>query len=243
MAIKATLGKRTFLELYRDPSTPRERHPALLLFAMMDEIESSSVPPTSEHIGTSVGAHLQCPNCDRELTNADLFCSNRCREMAKHIRYIRNVTAASRLYDSDIQEAVSVRLLMLTGGGYPQKERVLTPARRREILERDSYTCRVCGARADSIDHISGSSDRPADLRALCRDCNRRESFQRAVPATEERAEQIRRLFWEIAERVAAEPPMRLCDSEQWKTAWRGIKADRLLAAPPVPRHRSLARR
>jgi hypothetical protein len=154
----------------------------------------------------------------------------------------QEVTATSRLYDSDIQEAVSVKLLMLTGGGYPQKDRMLTPARRREILGRDSCTCRICGARADTIDHISGSSDGSDNLHALCRDCNRRESLRKAVPATGERAEQIRRLYWEIAERVAVTSPLKLCDSEQWRTAWRRIRAARLLAAPPVPRHRSPAR-
>jgi hypothetical protein len=221
MVIQGSLGRRSFLELCLDPDTPRERHPALLLFAMMDEIEPSGFPSTSDQIATDLGAHLRCCNCDKELIKADLYCSNFCREITKHIRYIRNVTATSRLYDSDIQEAVSVKLLILTGGGYPQKERMLTPARRSEILERDSYTCRICGARADTIDHISGSSDGSDNLRALCRDCNRRESFRKAVPAIGERAEEIRRLYWEIAERVAVTSPLKLCDSEQWTTVAR----------------------
>jgi hypothetical protein len=242
MVILGSLGRRSFRELCLVPDTPRGRHPALLLFAMMDEIEPSGLPPPSDQIATDLDAHLRCCNCDKELIKADLYCGNLCREITKHIRYIRKVTATSRLYDSDIQEAVSVKLLMLTGGGYPQKDRMLTPARRREILGRDSCTCRICGARADTIDHISGSSDGSDNLHALCRDCNRRESLRKAVPATGERAEQIRRLYWEIAERVAVTSPLKLCDSEQWRTAWRRIRAARLLAAPPVPRHRSPAR-
>lgn len=47
---------------------------------------------------------------------------------------------------------------------------------REQILERDGFTCRYCGAPADSVDHIIPRSrkgaDDPDNLVAACRTCN-----------------------------------------------------------------------
>lgn len=51
---------------------------------------------------------------------------------------------------------------------------------RYEILRRDQYTCRFCGASAPQvlleIDHVvprtAGGTDAPANLQVLCEDCN-----------------------------------------------------------------------
>lgn len=44
------------------------------------------------------------------------------------------------------------------------------------ILERDDYTCQLCGRPANTVDHIQpaayGGDDSPENLRALCRSCN-----------------------------------------------------------------------
>ena len=54
-------------------------------------------------------------------------------------------------------------------------------ATRREVLERDKFRCKICGAsRQDGailhIDHIhpasKGGSNELSNLRVLCRDCN-----------------------------------------------------------------------
>ena len=59
-------------------------------------------------------------------------------------------------------------------------------AARREVLRRDGYTCRVCGARAEEVHHVTEltpgnvGDDRiaydPANLVALCRDCHQAET-------------------------------------------------------------------
>lgn len=47
---------------------------------------------------------------------------------------------------------------------------------REVILARDQYACRLCGARAEHVDHITrvadGGTDHAANLRATCARCN-----------------------------------------------------------------------
>ena len=54
---------------------------------------------------------------------------------------------------------------------------------RTQILARDRYTCQLCGAAAEHIDHIrpvaAGGSDQPGNLRATCAECNLRKGSKR----------------------------------------------------------------
>lgn len=49
---------------------------------------------------------------------------------------------------------------------------------RRIVLERDGHTCELCGAYANTVDHVLpavlGGDDSLSNLRALCRSCNSR---------------------------------------------------------------------
>jgi 5-methylcytosine-specific restriction endonuclease McrA len=49
---------------------------------------------------------------------------------------------------------------------------------RKLILNRDSYTCWMCGGRATVVDHLipasRGGTDVPENLAAACRNCNSR---------------------------------------------------------------------
>jgi 5-methylcytosine-specific restriction endonuclease McrA len=48
---------------------------------------------------------------------------------------------------------------------------------RAQVLDRDGWQCRLCGAPATDADHIQrridGGRDEPSNLRALCFQCNR----------------------------------------------------------------------
>jgi 5-methylcytosine-specific restriction endonuclease McrA len=59
-----------------------------------------------------------------------------------------------------------------TGSSLIDRNRWAWSALRRTILQRDRWTCQVCGAPADSVDHIipraRGGTDDPSNLRACC---------------------------------------------------------------------------
>ena len=109
---------------------------------------------------------------------------------------------------------------MALGGGYPAKERALSPAQREAIFVRDNRICRICGAAATDIDHIAGSSSDPENLQALCKSCNMAKAEANFRPATAKEAAESDAIWV----RIRAEQPGRLCDDEKrWDKWWREI--------------------
>ena len=57
-------------------------------------------------------------------------------------------------------------------GGSTRQWRTL----REQILARDCFQCRLCGHRAEHVDHVvpvsRGGTDSPGNLRATCAGCN-----------------------------------------------------------------------
>jgi 5-methylcytosine-specific restriction protein A len=57
---------------------------------------------------------------------------------------------------------------------------------RLRILERDRWTCQVCGTPANTVDHIilrsSGGPSEDWNLRALCASCNSRRPRKKPKP-------------------------------------------------------------
>lgn len=51
---------------------------------------------------------------------------------------------------------------------------------RKEILERDNYTCYRCHGEADGVDHVKpkaqGGTDDPMNLAAICGDCQQKKA-------------------------------------------------------------------
>src|SRR6266849_1951825 len=105
-----------------------------------------------------------CQNCDAQLTlqqarRGKLFCSEKCQQTAKTVRYGRATLLDGR-YKRDplVRQAIDIRIAIILGGGYPKKARTLSHEQREAIFTRDGRRCRLCGAPATDIDHIAGSS-------------------------------------------------------------------------------------
>ncbi len=170
-----------------------------------------------------------CQNCDKELPQVIiergiLFCSEKCQQIAKTVRYGRSTTRDGR-YESDttVREALDIRIVMILGGGYPETARRLTPEQREAIFVRDGRVCQLCGAPATEIDHIKGSSSSPENLQAVCRVCNMAKAKASPRLATPEEQAEVYTIF----DRIRAVQPTRICDDERrWDKVWRKISAD-----------------
>lgn len=169
-----------------------------------------------------------CANCDAtlEMENLTLFCGEFCRQVADFVRYSRGVIRdPRRASDSDVIEAIRVRMAILIGGGYPTGGRHLSPEQRATIIERDGGKCRECGAPANEIDHIAGSSADPSNLQLLCHDCHMTKTKSSFVPASEQQKAWAKEL-WDT--RIYPDAPLRLSDdTERWGKEWRALKKDR----------------
>jgi hypothetical protein len=190
------------------------------IFGTVDLGPGGGPPPVPE-------PGVRCLSCGADLNVRSLYCDEFCKGVAKFVRYVRGCQADGRVRKPDIQEAIGVRILMLNGGGYPERERDLPAALRKSIFLRDEGKCQVCGDVATQIDHIKGSSDAPFNLRAACGPCNRRLAFEAAGIADSEQQAFIEELWDDLAERVAASAPIRVCDDpDEWKHKWRSLKAE-----------------
>jgi 5-methylcytosine-specific restriction endonuclease McrA len=180
---------------------------------------------------------LACLNCDKLLASPKrpyLFCSALCRQEAHHVRYARAVARDGRLARPDVLEAVKIQRASVLSGGYPRKERTLTPELRAMIFARDDGRCRLCDSPATSIDHhpvdpTVGLND-PVNLRALCDECHRKKTLSGHRPIDPVAEPEVWRKAQELDARVLAPVPARLSDDEQrWAKAWRGIAKERTL--------------
>lgn len=165
-----------------------------------------------------------CQNCDAPLMSEQaqrgkLFCSERCKQTAKAVRYAR----ASRRDGRSERDPEVIRAILMKIRGYPAKERALSPAQREAIFVRDNRMCQICGATATDIDHIAGSSSNPENLQALCKPCNMAKAEANLRPATAEKAAESDAIWT----RIRAKQPSRLCDDEnKWDELWREIASE-----------------
>jgi hypothetical protein len=222
----------------RTPSIPAEGSPLPLAiaseFLRYVELEEAGLSDSPAPEMTDANPGVSCLNCDGELECGLLYCDEFCKDMAKFVRYVRACRGDGRVAQSDIKEAIAIKLLMLHGGGYAEEERTLAPAERTAIFERDLHRCQLCGAPATQIDHIEGSSPEPSNLRAICGPCNLSRAFVNAREADDEEHEFIHRLWDDLTFRIAAPKPTRVCDDEKsWQREWRALSAaSRRLQSP-----------
>jgi 5-methylcytosine-specific restriction endonuclease McrA len=177
-----------------------------------------------------------CANCDSpEITlQTPLFCSQQCRQAAELVRYVRGCRRDGRDQLADVQEAMRMRLAMVLGGGYPERQRAVGAEARAEVFRRAGGRCEQCGRMLDfdqsggdpdaiaTIQHVHGDSNELDNLKAFCRRCNIDDARSRFVPL--QTGTEAARLAAELERRWSAAEPLRLCDDDlDWKTRWQGL--------------------
>jgi hypothetical protein len=203
----------------------------LLTMADFAQMTPATPPIDSENEAVEPLDGLACVNCDEEVEEPRAYCSDFCLEFAGIVRSVRKATAENRLASDDYREGLGQKLLALFQGGYPARERYLTPAQRTAIFERDHWTCQICGKPADQIDHVASDSSEPLNLRAVCGHCNRERVLRGRQASADEQAEfqdRASQICAELALRIAATNVQRVCDDyEGWRALERQIRSQR----------------
>lgn len=110
-------------------------------------------------------------------------------EWARRVRELRNEEGYAILTHNDRSDLKPGQYLLLTAKPEPAFERGISKETRSIVLDRNGFTCQMCGAGAgephpfdpsrktrlhlgDIIDKSMGGSDDPSNLRAVCSVCN-----------------------------------------------------------------------
>ncbi len=140
--------------------------------------------------------------------------------------------------------------------GYDKSARSVLPELRDAIFQRAGHKCERCGRPEGdtyesmlTVQHMRGTSNDPADLRAYCRQCNNIDSLRLVTPrqlvgySAEQlallgyvgvddpdafREPHIEVLMREIELRVRSPTPMLPCDdADTWKDLYKELQAER----------------
>ena len=175
----------------------------------------------------TISIDFSCVNCDQTFVvskHATLYCSQRCRQDAKLIRYVRACLKDGRTNDPLVLEAINTRFAFARSekGYYDEKARRVSPIKKKQVKERDGGLCRLCGAIGTEIDHIEGDSDSLDNLQLLCHDCHSEKTEAKMIPVTSdhERYDEILARENELRSRIESPTPLRPCDDEN---DWKGI--------------------
>jgi hypothetical protein len=118
-------------------------------------------------------------------------------EWARRVRELRNEDGYQILSHKDRADLKPNQYLMETIERRPAFKRDISKETRAQVLERNGYTCQMCGAAAGDpdplgtdrtvrltighiVDKIRGGDDTPSNLRAVCMNCN--EGLQNSSP-------------------------------------------------------------
>ena len=175
-----------------------------------------------EHIVEDVEP-TTCVNCEAPC-GPQLYCSERCQQTAEIIRYTRRSRRDGRGdLDPGVEEAIQIRVALILGGGYPHRERRLTPDIRHEVFERDGRLCQKCGATGAEVDHIESNSPALDNLQLLCRACHVAKTRANMEPIDPEDTDTMA-MADAIRRRMGATLPERICDDdESWPQVWSGL--------------------
>ena len=118
-------------------------------------------------------------------------------EWARRVRELRNEEGYQILSHKDRADLKPNQYLLETAHRIPAFKREISKETRAWVLERNGYTCQMCGAAAGDpdpfggsrtvrlemghiVDKSKGGDDSPANLRAVCTNCN--EGLQNTSP-------------------------------------------------------------
>ncbi|MCC7475251.1 MAG: HNH endonuclease [Pirellulales bacterium] len=118
-------------------------------------------------------------------------------EWARRVRELRNEEGYQILSHKDRADLKAGQYLLLTVKRVPAFKRDISKETRAWVLERNGYTCQMCGVAAGDPDPLGGSrtvrltlghiidkskggDDSPGNLRAVCTNCN--EGLQNTAP-------------------------------------------------------------
>lgn len=149
-------------------------------------------------------------NLGRVLTSDEIRqASGDVSEWARRLRELRDEYGYQILSHNDRADLKVGQYLMETDQRLPAFARDVSKELRAWVLERNGYTCQMCGAGAgdpDSfrperkvrltighiIDKSKGGDDGPNNLRAVCTNCN--EGLQNAAPPKPDRLELLKQI-------------------------------------------------
>lgn len=190
------------------------------------DAESASLTLGAQH-DWLVRLPFPCPNCGTPVTQAVVYCSDLCGDEAGWVRYLRACIKDGRWKQSDVMEAVNIKLAHILAGGYPRRDRQIPAATREVIIARDLGRCQKCGEVGVQIDHISGNSSDPNNLQLLCVRCHNEKTRAGFVTFTAETHPREWEKRKQLLDRAYAGVPVRVCDGEDWKDIWRIVKKAR----------------
>jgi hypothetical protein len=135
--------------------------------------------------------------------------SGNASEWARRLRELRDEYGYQILSHKDRRGLKPGQYLLETDKRLPALPRAISKETRAWVLERNGYTCQMCGAAAGDVDpyhpglkirltmgHIidksKGGEDTPENLRATCTNCN--EGLQNSAPPKPDRIELLKQV-------------------------------------------------
>ena len=149
-------------------------------------------------------------NLGRVVTSDEIQkASGNVSEWARRLRELRNEDGYSILSHHDRADLKPNQYLLLTDKREPVMPRIISKETRAWVLERNGYTCQMCGLAAGDLDpytpsrkvrltmgHIVdkslGGVDTPENLRAVCSNCN--EGLAASSPPKPDRLQLMRQV-------------------------------------------------
>jgi 5-methylcytosine-specific restriction endonuclease McrA len=167
---------------------------------------------------------LKCANCceerDMDKRPRSPFCSPKCKDIAKYVRYGRSLNGRDITEDEDY--ALRIKFSMILGGGYDVGARRIPENIRSEVVRRAKCACQKCGKPGSEIDHIRGSSHDLSNLQLLCVGCHREKTELGMRRLTGKEVIEADTLYWSLQERIISDHPLQECDDElRWADEWR----------------------